>query len=117
MNYHFYINSAQWKAKSRNCQKLSGNWCILFPWLRSRDCHHMTYRNMGGEIPVRDTVPLSKTAHWLVHLPVLWRIGNKVSPVRVLVNYVLRSLFLFWIILSFFTRGEIWHNGSQKKLT
>lgn len=103
--YQTYIISQKWRSKSSKCQAMTGKRCVLFPWLRSRHAHHLTYKNLEHEIPVRDIVPLSKAAHWIVHLPILWRFCNKVSPVRVLVNLVLRSLFVFWIVINFLLGG------------
>lgn len=97
IEYRSYINSPQWKQKSAHCQAMSKRHCIVFFWLRSRHCHHLTYRNLQKEIPVRDTVPLSVTAHQLIHLPLLWKTGA-----RPFVNLVLRVLFIFWMIIFFF---------------
>jgi len=94
--YLNYINSSEWKDKSKKCQFLTRKHCILFPWLSSRHTHHMTYRNMKSEIPIRDTVALSVTAHKIVH----WRIFWKNKKVRPYVNYFLRfcmvSSIIFW---------------------
>mgnify|MGYP001794131465 FL=1 len=102
--YINWINSSEWKAKSKKCQGLTRKHCILFPWLKSRHCHHLTYRNMKQEIPVRDTVALSVTAHKIIH----WRIFWKVKKVRPYVNYFLRFLMVisivFWNVLGVFIK-------------
>jgi hypothetical protein len=95
--YKTYIVSPEWRAKSNRCIALTRKRCILFPWLRARHTHHLTYRNLTKEIPIRDTVPLSKCAHWLVHLPIFWKSG-----LRPFVNWILRFLFLVWLVISIF---------------
>lgn len=102
--YLSYINSEQWKAKSRKCQSLTRKHCILFAWLKSRHCHHMTYRNMTEEIPIRDTVALSVTAHKIIHFPIFWK-NKKVRPY---INYFLRfcmvSSIIFWNTIGLLIR-------------
>ena len=92
-SYYAYINSPEWRAKSKQCQALTKNHCVLFFWLKSQHCHHLSYRNLQKEIPLRDTVPLSKSAHWIVHRWFFWR-----TPLRSLVNFALRVLMVFWIV-------------------
>ena len=102
--YINWINSSEWKAKSKKCQGLTRKHCILFPWLKSRHCHHLTYRNMKQEIPVRDTVALSVTAHKIIH----WRIFWKNKKVRPYINYLLRICMvcstMFWNVLGVFIK-------------
>lgn len=102
--YLQWINSPEWKIKSRKCQQLTRKHCIVFPWLNSRHSHHMTYRNMKSEMPIRDTVPLSVTAHKIIH----WRIFWKNKKVRPYVNYFLRFCMvwsiLFWSLIGLFRR-------------
>ncbi len=81
VEYTEYIKSPEWKEKSRRCRQLTQNRCCLFPWRRSRYCHHMNYSHLKNEIPIRDTVGLSITAHQIVHLEFLWK-----SPLRKAVN-------------------------------
>lgn len=98
--YLNWINSTEWKAKSRKCQGLTRKHCILFPWLKSRHCHHLTYRNMKSEIPIRDTVALSVTGHKIIH----WRVFWKNKKVRPYINCFLRICMvcsiIFWNILG-----------------
>ena len=54
--------SPEWKKKSKHVQRMTSNHCILFPWIKSNHAHHLTYQNLEREMPVRDIVPLSKTA-------------------------------------------------------
>ncbi len=92
--YLTYIYSPKWKNKSKHCQKLTKNHCIIFPWLKSHHAHHLTYQNLENEIPIRDIVPLSKTAHSIVHWSVFWE-----SPLRPWINFYLRLSMIFWIII------------------
>jgi hypothetical protein len=92
--YLAYIYSAKWKNKSKGCQQLTKSHCIIFPWLRTNHAHHLTYRNLKNEIPVRDIVPLSKIAHSIVHWSLFWK-----TPLRPLVNGILRFLMFLWIII------------------
>ena len=102
--YLNYINSSEWKDKSKKCQGLTRKHCILFPWLKSRHTHHLTYKNMKSEIPIRDTVPLSVTAHKIIH----WRIFWKNKKVRLYINYFLRFCMVcsivFWNIARIFIK-------------
>jgi hypothetical protein len=91
--YYVYIRSEQWHQKSKTCHWLTKKHCIVFPWLQSRDIHHLTYRNLQKEFPLRDTVPLSKFAHWITHWWIFWK-----TPLRPLVNTALRLLLIFWAI-------------------
>jgi hypothetical protein len=97
--YNVYIVSETWRLKSKNCRDLNRNRCVLFPWLKSNHAHHLYYRNMKYELPIRDIVPLSKIAHNLVHCKILgitpfW--GK--SPLRVLLSNILRVFYVFSII-------------------
>lgn len=92
--YYEYINSETWKSKSKHCQSLTGNRCVMFPWLRSRSSHHLTYDNFKRELPLRDIVPLSGFAHWMVHIPIFWGANRKASPFRLPINVLLRVLFV-----------------------
>jgi len=99
--YLTYIKSPQWYAKSRKCQSLTPYHCVLFPWLKSRHCHHLTYHNMTYELPLRDTVPLSVTAHRLIHLPLFWK-----TALRPWVNWGLRLLMVCWVIVFWLLPGR-----------
>lgn len=91
--YSHYIRSHQWRAKSKRAIARTKGRCCLFPWQKANHTHHLTYRNLGKELLIRDVVPLSKVAHKIVHCRLLWR-----SPLRKLVNYWLR---LICIVLCF----------------
>ena len=100
--YLYYINSTEWKQKSRNIQKMTKNRCIVFPWLRSNHTHHLTYRNLKHEIAIRDCVPVSKFAHKILHLKLFWK-----TPLRTPINYVLRMFMLMSMFISLFRKW--WH--------
>lgn len=105
--YLMYIMSSEWRQKSLNVQRMTQNHCILFPWLLSNHAHHLTYRNMKREMPIRDIIPLSRKAHSLVHTPLLWK-----SWLRPWINFLLRLLMVFWIVFYFGGRAN--HVGVKK---
>lgn len=105
--YYQYINSPKWKEKSKSCQQLTNNHCVVFFWLKSKNTHHLTYKNLGNEIPVRDLVPLSLIAHWFVHLAIFWK-----TPLRKLTNIFLRLLMIIWV---FFWRILLVGSGNTSK--
>lgn len=96
-NYQSYIRSRDWYSKSANFQSRTGNRCALFPWLTATDAHHLTYKNLGNEMYVRDCVPLSRYAHNLIHNSMLsvllWQGKGKkgTAPLRTPFNYILRA--------------------------
>jgi len=97
--YLTYIRAPEWYAKSKKCQSLTRHHCVLFPWLKSRHCHHLTYRNLTKEVPLCDTVPLSKSAHQLIHLPLFWK-----TFLRPSVNWLLRLSMALWVIVYWVVR-------------
>jgi hypothetical protein len=94
--YLEYIYSPEWRIKSKQVQRLTFNHCILFPWMKSNHAHHLTYKNLKKELPIRDIIPVSKCAHDIIHRPILWK-----TPLRFLVNFLLRSLMILWIMVWF----------------
>lgn len=98
--YKTYIISDEWRAKSRNVRDLTNNHCVLFPWMKANHAHHLTYQNMENEIPVRDIIPLSKTAHSIVHWRIFWK-----TRLRIWMNLILRLLAIFWISFWFLVRA------------
>lgn len=91
--YRNYINSPKWKKKSKFlCTIVTGGRCVLFPWLRSSQGHHLTYRNLENEWAIRDVVPLSPIAHKIVHLPLFWK-----TPLRAIVTFWLRVSTIGWL--------------------
>lgn len=75
----------------------------------------MTYKNFQKERALRDTLPLSKIAHWIIHLWLFWK-----TPLRPWVNAVLRFLLIFWAIAWFLVpakQGRIRRAWIHKKHT
>lgn len=89
---HVSKRSPEWLSVCKRTHAMTGNRCAMFWWLRSRDCDHLHYQNLGHEQPWRDTVPLSKTGHWLItQLRILFKLlpwGGQTF--RELSNWVLR---------------------------
>gem|GEM_PF-5703186 len=56
---------------------------------------------MTYELPLRDTVPLSVTAHRLIHLPLFWK-----TALRPWVNWGLRLLMVCWVIVFWLLPGR-----------
>jgi len=106
--YYDYIFSEEWKKKSRFFRALFLDRCVLFPWLKSKHTHHLGYGRFEEEWFWLDCLPLSESAHALVHLPFLW----KCRPVRFLINWYLRTaaIILFPLIaitLTSFFIGDV----------
>jgi hypothetical protein len=93
--YESHLRSSAWQMHARSCLALTGRRCVLFPFLWAQECHHLHYRNLGREVPVVDTVPLSWAAHQIIHFPLLW-----FPPVRVAVNVWLRLMMVLLAITS-----------------
>lgn len=122
MEYKLYLQSQQWKNIKYTIEALSGNRCVLFPWLSAKNVHHMHYKNIKDQyipigngtykyiftalrdMPVRDVVPLSRIGHQLVHKKWLWK--NK--KIRRIVNCYLRFAFVMCMIVF---RKNIKHTG------
>lgn len=64
--------------------------CCLFPWLEAKEAHHLSYKNLGHEWIWRDVVPLSKTAHTIVHWGIFWNSRKPKHKPRILMNAYLR---------------------------
>lgn len=94
--YTEYMQSLEWKKRSGDCQLLTRSRCILFPWKNTYCSHHLTYRNLKDEKPIRDIVPLSLEAHHFVHFGwggILWNDRTY----RQATNWVLRFLLVGWL--------------------
>ncbi len=91
--YREYLISPQWRIKANKCLRLSKNKCAL-TGKKATHCHHLSYNNLKGELPVRDVVPLSAVAHRFIHCWLLWK-----TPLRMITNWLLRVLFVIKIIL------------------
>ncbi len=125
--YLNYLNSEGWRRKSRWVRGLTRNRCCLFPFLRANQAHHLTYyfilhfgwNDFGFELPCVHLVPLSETAHKIVHLPLLWK-----QPIRFFFNTYLRISFvilwtifnLLWSIPFWFGVYWLWQNWLSDKV-
>jgi hypothetical protein len=99
--YLTYIKSIAWRKKSKKCRDLNRNRCVLYPWLKSNHTHHLHYRNLESELPIRDTVPLSEDAHNLIHLTFRGKqpFWGK-SRLRQPMSNLLRGLFIISILFN-----------------
>lgn len=98
-DYYTYINSPEWHRKSKAFQRVMFNRCAVFPFLKSHDAHHMTYRNLKHEIFLRDCVPLSKFVHRDIVHPVsrLFHRKHDIRWIRFLFNWLLlRPMCVLW---------------------
>lgn len=93
MNYQGYLRTATWRNKCKSAMKATGNRCVLLPFLKAKEVHHFSYKNLGNEKIWVDIVPLSKTAHRWVHLWGLCR-GSKSGWVKIW-GLILKLLFPF----------------------
>ena len=67
INYHYYINSYEWKNKSRKFKRKTGYKCQIFPWLKAESSHHTTYKKLGCEKWNIDCIVVSRVAHKFIH--------------------------------------------------
>ena len=106
-NYDEYLRSPQWAILRNEVKSLSCNRCVLFPWRKVQNVHHMHYKKVRGvyegnkyiftagkDIPVLDLIPLSRQGHQIVHLDFFWKSHRKVT------NYILRFLFILNILIG-----------------
>ncbi len=99
--YYEYLNSAEWHRKSRFFQGVMQNRDCVFPFLKTQDAHHMTYRNLKHEVFLRDVVPLNKTFHLKILHPFmrLWHRKHDLPFLRFWVNWLLlRPSCAFWFV-------------------
>ena len=100
--YTKYIQGQEWKKTSNFVIWLTGGYCVLHPWKKASHTHHMTYKNMKHELPIRDCVPLSKNAHAFIHQDRFWNLNNDSqtpSPLKVWVNWGLRIMMLLAMLI------------------
>ena len=93
--YKTYIFSKEWRVKCKKFHSLTKNRCCLFPWLKSAHIHHLTYKHLTNERFIIDCVPLSKPAHKLIHLKILWK-----TYLRIVINYYLRLAAVVLFVLK-----------------
>lgn len=97
VNYRAYIVSKPWREKSNHCLVSTRKHCCLFWGAEASHSHHLHYKNLGDEKNFRDIVPLSRTAHKIIHWSIFW----KIKPVRRVINQILRVNYL--IVKVFFS--------------
>ncbi len=94
--YYQYMRSPKWRRKSQFCHRLTGHRCVLLPWRKSEECHHLHYFNFKHEMPWVDIVPLSRLGHSIAHLGVFWN-----SPLRPVMGCLLRiSMFVIMVLMA-----------------
>lgn len=88
---HVRRQSQLWRFCRWLCMApLLGRDCVC-PILQAKDVHHLHYRNLGHELPIRDVVPLHRVTHRLVE-----GIFEKLFG-RLAVNQFLRCCYVFWL--------------------
>jgi hypothetical protein len=91
---HVVAKSPRWKLARWLCMNpLLGRDCVL-PVLRAHHCHHLHYRNLGHELPIRDIVPLHRITHDVVH------VAGRIFGRRA-INGLLRFCYCFWLACEF----------------
>ncbi len=76
--------------------------CTVIPALKAHHNDHLTYRNLGHELPLRDVVPLNRYVH--VAVTFLRARGLK-TPV----NALLRTAYCTWLVAWVFAALVIGH--------
>jgi hypothetical protein len=92
--YQQYIHSNEWYKKTKKIKKAMLNRCVMFPLFKSSHVHHLTYKRLGREHLIIDCIPLSKFAHWIIHIKLFWK-----TPLRKLFNLYLRLICLIEYII------------------
>lgn len=101
-DYRAYIHSPRWRAKASSAAKLWRGRCALMPWLPSQDYHHLSYENLGIERPWFDCLPLSRSAHKLVHCPLFWARRKPRAKRRRIAGWCWRAIALATLLLTLF---------------
>ena len=107
---HVVNRSPSWVARSQFCIFLLCGRDCLFPLLPATHADHITYRNLGYELPMRDIVPLNRNTHqfitWLRALLKGWfgRQGQSVLA------WIMRSSYAFWLSIKVAIVLWIWQN-------
>lgn len=96
-NYQDYLNSPEWKKKTKLARESTHYRCTLFPFLKADLTHHLTYDNVEYEWIWRDIVPLSSYAHGLVHSLLGRKLDHSLTP---FFNALLRSLYPLVVVLG-----------------
>lgn len=89
MNYRYYIQSKEWRNKTKKFHTPLMHRDCLIPFLKANDIHHMTYHGLGKEIFIIDVVPLNKFTHFFADR-LRWCMPF---------NMLLRASCLFWALV------------------
>ena len=65
-DYHAYLRSAAWKAKSRELIEAAGGICERCHTRPAKNAHHLQYRGIGQEQP-GDLIALCVGCHMYIH--------------------------------------------------
>jgi hypothetical protein len=96
--YRQYINSDKWRNRSRFIRRCTLDRDSLIPLLKAHHTDHLTYRNMGGELFLRDCVPLNRNVHGFITALrkfLRWTIGRKLA--NFIVAWVMRIICILWL--------------------
>lgn len=105
---HIILKSKEWQRTCRITHGLNRGYCVVFFWIKSFDCHHLTYANMKArkELPIRDTVPLSRIAHTIIHKANIF--GYKLFWVDRKPK-AFRRRFWAWVLRFLYIWSILWH--------
>lgn len=103
INYRAYIVSKPWREKSNKCLLSTQRHCCLFWGAKASHSHHLHYKNLGNEENFRDIIPLSRTAHKIIHWPIFW----KIKSVRRVINQILRINYLILRVFFSFKKKPV----------
>ncbi len=90
--YEKHVQQKSWRwrlARWMTFTPLLGRDCLI-PLLPATDCHHLHYRNLGHELPIRDLVPLNRFTHQIVE-------DLKMIVPQAVLAWGLRLAYLFWV--------------------
>lgn len=108
--YRRYINSKEWRSKRPAIMALMFGQDTICPIFKAHDCDHLTYRNLGHELPLRDCVPLHRVTHRQIITPlraILRKLlGRKLG--NAVVAWFLRGCVLWWWGLAIAGAVRMW---------
>ncbi|MBE9178715.1 hypothetical protein IQ268_09095 [Oculatella sp. LEGE 06141] len=92
---HVEGRSPSWMFRRWLCfVLLFGRDCVC-PLLPAHHAEHLTYRNLGHELPMRDIVPLNRVTH-----AILTWLKDVFPAFRPVNAWMLRSCYGFWLSLE-----------------
>lgn len=66
LDYKDYLQTKEWKEKSKAIRQFYGNRCALCNSSKNLNVHHRTYKNRGNELP-EDLILLCNSCHKKFH--------------------------------------------------